>query len=237
MPPDERLMRALAPYALIGMVLGFGLGLNSNVSGAVLAFYGLIAGAGFAAGARVIADRRRAGGPSTTRGHLGWVELAGVVVAAFAIGVFMRAQGGSTALGVEDPVAQEARPTQLSKPDPSDYRPATARRAAAEFLDAWHDRDWDRMATRSALLWRENVPDPAASLRLRFGRLRLTGAYQRELRRSSANRAVLVVELPTTEGAAEIERRISTMDLRREGGRWPVEPISVEPARAQDEGE
>lgn len=38
-------MRRLAPAALIGVLVGLGLGLGTNVSGAVLALYGLVIGA------------------------------------------------------------------------------------------------------------------------------------------------------------------------------------------------
>jgi len=41
------------------MLLGIGLGIESNVSGVILAFYGLALGALFAAVATMIAHRRR----------------------------------------------------------------------------------------------------------------------------------------------------------------------------------
>ncbi|MDP9386043.1 MAG: hypothetical protein M3P50_12610, partial [Actinomycetota bacterium] len=123
--------------------------------------------------------------------------------------------------------------TQLERPDPTDYRPGTARRAAEEFLDAWHDRAWDRMAVWTAPLWRENLPDPAASLRFRFGIARLRGAFQRDLRSIDDDRATLVVALAATTLTPELERRRVTMDLRREDGRWGVEPTSIVPPRVK----
>ncbi|MDP9385059.1 MAG: hypothetical protein M3P50_07485, partial [Actinomycetota bacterium] len=54
-------MRPLAPYALIGMVVGLGLALGTNVSGVVLALYGLLAGGLLAAIVRASAARAAAG--------------------------------------------------------------------------------------------------------------------------------------------------------------------------------
>lgn len=52
-------MNRLAPYALGGVLLGLGLGLWTNVSGVVLAFYGLALGAMLGMIALVLRSRRR----------------------------------------------------------------------------------------------------------------------------------------------------------------------------------
>jgi len=231
-------MRSLAPYALVGAVVGLGLGLGTNVSGAVLALYGLLAGAAFAAAARASATRSVALVALVALGVLAVVALllAGGedrrVAADLPLGD-RPAVASRPAPATDDPVAREARPTQLERPDPADHPPGTPQRAAEEFLDAWHDRAWDRMAVWTAPLWRENLPDPAASLRFRFGVERLRGAYQRRFRRLGPDRASLVVDLAATKLTPELERRRVTMDLRREDGRWTVEPISIAPPRVE----
>jgi len=252
---DERPMRSLALPALIGTLAGLALGLGTNVSGAVLALYGLLAGAAYAAAARAIAARRaRRGGAPVSPVAL---ALAAAAVAAMAVGALAVAAAvfgdgaerrapvpadlplgdrpaarAAEAPNADDPVAQEARPTQLPEPEPGEYRPGTARRAAAEFLDAWHDRAWDRMALWTAPLWRENLPDPAGSLRFRFGVARLRGAEQGDLRRLGPDRVSIVADLASTTIDPEIERRRVTMDVRRVDGRWGVEPISLAPPPA-----
>ncbi len=57
-------MRELAPAALLGVVVGIGLGLGTNVSGVVLALYGGIAAVVFAAAALWFDAR---GGPRRRR--------------------------------------------------------------------------------------------------------------------------------------------------------------------------
>lgn len=232
-------MRAVAPYALVGTVVGLGLGLGTNVSGAILALYGLLAGGVLAAIVRASAARAAAGVVLAALGALavGTLLLAGdedrPPAADLPLGDRPVVDSRPAPPG-EEPVAREARPTQLAPPDPTDYRPGTPRRAAAEFLDAWHDRAWDRMAVWTAPLWRENLPDPAASLRFRFGIARLRGAEQGDLRRLDENRAALAVDLAATKLTPELERRRVTMDLRRADGRWGVEPTSIVPPRVQD---
>lgn len=159
-------MRSVAPYALIGTVVGLGLALGTNVSGAVLALYGLLAGGVLGVVIRASTPRAAAGVVLAALGVLavGTLLLADEEgdrrpVADLPLGDRPAVDSRPAPAG-EEPVAREARPTQLERPDPNDYRPGTARRAAAEFLDAWHDRAWDRMAVWTAPLWRENLPDP-----------------------------------------------------------------------------
>jgi len=70
-------MRSFAPYALLGTVVGLGLGLGANVSGAVLALYGLLAGAAFAAIARASTTRARPRSPSPPWPSSGFSSPAG----------------------------------------------------------------------------------------------------------------------------------------------------------------
>lgn len=71
---------------------------------------------------------------------------------------------------------EEAETVQLPAPDPGRQPPGSPDRALAEFLDAWHDRAWDRMAQWTSPSWRRIVPgDEGRLLRQRYGTYRLRG--------------------------------------------------------------
>ena len=143
---------------------------------------------------------------------------------------------------------EEARPVQPPLPDPDTFRPGAPSRAVAEYLDAWHDRAWDRMARWTSPSWRELVPgDAGRAIRRRHAAFRLRGwtITARERQPSSAEFGVLVAY-------RDLAPRITREQLRfvatyehpdgtpaTSGGRWGV-LLSEQPAptarcaRAQD---
>ena len=128
--------------------------------------------------------------------------------------------------------AEEARPVQLPLPAPRLSAAGSPGRALAEYLDAWHDRAWDRMALWASASWRQAVPDEAESrlLRRRYGTYRLRGwaVRARESEPSVARFRVLVAYRDI---APEIVReRLRFVVVREDaagrpleqGGRWGV---------------
>lgn len=131
--------------------------------------------------------------------------------------------------GVE---AEEARTVQLPLPDPGRFGPSTPQRAVAEFMDAWRDRAWDRMALWTAPSWGKLTPgDEGRFLRSRYGTYRLrgwafTGTPQRDPRTARLRTIVAHRDV-----APRIERETLRFVVTREnpdgelvveGGRWGV---------------
>jgi hypothetical protein len=121
------------------------------------------------------------------------------------------------------PEAEEARIAQLGLPRPTAFAPTSALRAAAEYLDAWHDRAWDRMA-----LW------AGAGA----GRLERTRAADRlrgwALTGADVTGDFAVVEVLTARrGMRPVLRRVPTMLslARAPQGRWRVLDVTALPER------
>jgi hypothetical protein len=118
----------------------------------------------------------------------------------------------------EPPEAEEARAVQLGMPDPQRFAPVSPERALAEFLQAWHDRAWDRMALWGAA--------PAAELRRRYAVDRLRGWAITERR---VSRATALFDVVTTQRGMrplltrDIETFVAVKGLQ---GRWRVQSIT-----------
>lgn len=130
--------------------------------------------------------------------------------------------------GVE---AEEAREVQLPLPPPERFRRGTPERALAEFMDAWHDRAWDRMALWAAPSWRELTPgDEGAVLRDRYGAFRLRGwTASREEQDPSVARFRVLTAYRDVRPVIERERLLFVLNREdaagepvETGGRWGV---------------
>ena len=121
--------------------------------------------------------------------------------------------------GVE---AEEARTVQLGLPWPSKWRPGTPARAAAEFLDAWHGRAWDRMALWTSRAWRGEQRDPGAELRDRYAAFRLRGWSLEDVRRSGPTATVEVLTARRDLEPQIRRERLRFALVRPRGGRWGV---------------
>ena len=147
-------------------------------------------------------------------------------------GVPARAVCATDPPGEGRPEAEEARKVQLPvHPDEPDAAPSSPRRALAEFMDAWHDRAWDRMAHWTAPSWQELVPgDEGRLLRQRYATYRLRGwAVLRTSREPSVARYTLLVAYRDIRPAVVrerlrfvVNRENATGQLVTEGGRWGV---------------
>lgn len=159
------------------------------------------------------------------------VGVVAVAVGALLLGDSRSEREPQDAAGA-GPVAREARPTQLGRPDADDYQAGSPRRAAEAFLAAWHDRAWERAVHWAAPLWRRGFEEPADALRFRLGGHELQGSFQRELSSTGEGEAELEVLLAVSEpGSDEIKRRPVKLELREEPGRWSVEPSSIPSTR------
>ena len=121
--------------------------------------------------------------------------------------VFTAAPGG-------DPLAEQAGLVQLGTPSPSSFQPLSAQAAVAEYLDAWHDRAWDRMA-----LW---SLDGAGALQTAHAADRLRGwAITGAL--AGAHHGTVHVIAVTRGMRPALERHDLTFELvPDDGGRWRV---------------
>ena len=169
--------------------------------GALFAAAVLVAALGGRAGSRAPERARAAAGPLLPLGPTAPARVAGYPVP----------QGTHAA---------DIGAVQLGTPPPRRDAPLTARRAVAEWLDAWHDRAW-----RRAMLWSSAVPAPqptAAQLRARFWPSRLAGWVIRRVRRDGdrARANVLVAVAPALR--AKAQRRVMSVPLRRAAGHWSV---------------
>lgn len=129
---------------------------------------------------------------------------------------------------------EEAEPSQLGFPDPDDLRPNSAPRALAEFMTAWRDRAWDRMATWTTQGFLARSENAAAALRDRFGERRLRGYVVRRSR-LQPTRARMRVLLEFRGLRPRLRREVLVVPLRRQdpnglptrSGRWGVDPEGV----------
>ena len=128
--------------------------------------------------------------------------------------------------------AEEAREVQLPahSGDP-DAPPTSPRRALAEFMDAWSDRAWDRMARWTAPSWQAAVPgDEGRLLRQLYGTYRVRGwAIVGTSSKPSVTRFTVLVAYRDVRPAVVRERLrfvVNREDARgrlvTEGGRWGV---------------
>jgi hypothetical protein len=136
-----------------------------------------------------------------------------------------------------EPAAEEDRPAQLGMPAPSGIRPGTPERALARFMEAWRDRQWERMATWTAVFWRRQRPHPGATLRARFGAKRLRG-YSIVAKRPGRIISGMTVLIEYRGLKPRLQRgRLRLRVLREDragrlvesGGRWGVAPTFVRP--------
>lgn len=135
----------------------------------------------------------------------------------------------------ERPHAAEARAVQLGLPDPSHFRPGGAERAAAEFMQAWHDRAWSRMASWTAAAWVEQHASAASDLRKRFRGRRLLG-WELVRSRLHPRRALATVTVAFRDLRPRVRRQRLRLRLWREtrdgrlavpasSGHWGVDPL------------
>lgn len=116
-------------------------------------------------------------------------------------------------------VAEEARTVELGLPAPARFRPNGAERALAEFMDAWHDRAWDRMALWTTPPFRERFDDPGAELRRRYGAFRLLG-WTIDSERLQPLLARFTVLTAYRDVRPQVEREELRLFALRFGGRW-----------------
>ena len=62
-------------------------------------------------------------------------------------------------------------------PSPQAYKPGTPERTIAEFLAAWHDKDFTRMAQFTHLTWKRTDPNPVKSLNKKFTPIPILSAH------------------------------------------------------------
>jgi len=143
------------------------------------------------------------------------------------------------------PTEQPARtptPTPTPAPEPESYPmvkvdsyPAgSAERAFAEFLTAWKDKDWDRMAEFTQITWRSNEENPAEMLNAVYGFKDLLGA---EIIRKEEWGSDAAVKITATiyYRIAQVEKKTITAMVICETapyepnpeGKWGVNPIST----------
>ncbi len=127
--------------------------------------------------------------------------------------------------------ASEARTVELALPAPARFRPGSAERALAEFMDAWYDRAYDRMAGWTTPAFRERYEDPGAELRRRYGTFRLLGwSIQRE--RLQPVLARFTVSTAYRDLRPQVEREELRLFAVRLGGRWGISLASDDAASA-----
>ena len=128
---------------------------------------------------------------------------------------------------------EEAGTGQLGFPRPEQFRPNGAERALAEFMAAWRDRAWGRMATWTAEGFQLRHPRPARELR-RLYRTRWLRGY--DVRRMSLHpaRAVAQVLIEFRNVRPQLRRQLLRLRLWREKpdgqlsadrGTWGVDPL------------
>lgn len=73
----------------------------------------------------------------------------------------------------------QAHPQASSAPMPSPqaYKPGTPERTLAEFLTAWHDKDFTRVAQFTHLTWKRTDPNPIKSLNKKFTPIPILSAH------------------------------------------------------------
>ena len=133
--------------------------------------------------------------------------------------------------------AREATGPQLGLPVPSGFSQGSAARTLAEFMDAWHNRQWERAVLWTAFSWRSRFAEPVTALQTRFAPRRLRGwaIIGERLQRARGMFTILVVDLPRLRN--QLERRRVLVNIRRESpsgvvsgsGRWGVDPSSIRP--------
>lgn len=130
----------------------------------------------------------------------------------------------------------EARRVQLGIAPPARFPPATPRRALAGFMEAWHERAFGRMATWSTASW-NLAPQPDRRLRRGLGWRRLGGYVVLE-----AQEGPIVSRYEVLVAYSDLRPRVRREVLRlralrqnragrlvERGGRWGIDPTSVEP--------
>ena len=178
------------------------------------------------------------------------VVVAAAVVAVVALLTIVIDGGGETAATAEPPIApsgipprpfgseragqpveaEEARRVQLGLPRADAFGPRTPARPLAEFLGAWHDRAWDRMALWASASRRALPAETSALLRRRFGTFRLLGwlMLDSDVKARTARFRVLVAYRDLE---PKVQRAVLTFVVNREdaagrlvrtGGRWGV---------------
>lgn len=116
-------------------------------------------------------------------------------------------------------VAGEVGAVELGLPAPARFRPGGAERALAEFMDAWHDRAWDRMALWTTPPFRERFGDPGAELRRRYGAFRLLG-WTIDSERLQPLLARFTVLTAYRDVRPQVEREELRLFAQRFGDRW-----------------
>lgn len=135
----------------------------------------------------------------------------------------------------EDAELEEREPAQLDLVPPGDLRAGSAERALAEFMDAWHDRAWDRMVEWTAFGYQLRNDDPAAELRERYRTRWLRGYFVQRMRlQPTMARARVLIEYRNVD--PQLRREVLEMRLWREErdgdlsaeGAWGVDPLFTE---------
>jgi hypothetical protein len=120
--------------------------------------------------------------------------------------------------------------------DASSFPEGTAERAFAEWLTAWKDKDFNRMAAFSESDWRNSESDPAAVLEAQYGDVELIGAEFTDVVRTSdvANDITATIYRLGFFGTDVLKKRITARVFRETesgelspAGEWGVNPIST----------
>lgn len=75
-----------------------------------------------------------------------------------------------------EPLGEDTAVRTYPTVNPDDYPASSPEFALAEFLQAWQNENWQKMAGVTQLTWRDGLSDPATDLRLMFGFKDLLGA-------------------------------------------------------------
>ncbi len=113
------------------------------------------------------------------------------------------------------------------------YPEGSAERAFAEFLTAWKDKDWDRMAEFSQITWRSAQNNPAEMLNSAYGFKDLLGAEI--IKKSDVSDVMVDITATIYYRIAQVEKKSITARVIRETapnkpsseGKWGVNPIST----------
>jgi len=118
--------------------------------------------------------------------------------------------------------------------DIDSYAIGSAERALAEFLTAWRDEDWDRMAEFTQITWRSGEENPAELLEAQYGFKDLLGAEMVRKEEWGSDAAVKIiatiyyriaqVEKKTITAMVICETEPYTTDPE---GKWGVNPLST----------
>lgn len=128
--------------------------------------------------------------------------------------------------------------SSASLPSPQAYKEGTPERTLAEFLAAWHDKDFTRMAQFTHLTWKRTDPNPVKSLTKKFTPIPILdakiggAAHGQDLPKASETLKNISVTIrygsdtgPHTKTVAVFVVRESRQFVESTQGTWGVDPF------------